>query len=112
MIAPSRAPFGPTLAAPILPATSAAYEIVEPQLRRLVADNLGVGLDVLVGHVSLRDDLAVDSLDLADLVLAIEAKFMIAVPQRALEGLHSYGDLVRASIGLICADRDAAAGTQ
>ena len=107
MIAPDRAPVDPTGAVPIVPVTSAAYEVVEPQLRRLVADNLGVGLDMLGAHVSLRDDLAVDSLDLVDLIIAIETKFMITVPNDTVDAVRSYDDLVRESIGLIRAGRDA-----
>lgn len=108
MIGRDRGPVDATGAAPIVPAASAADEVVEPQLRRLIADHLGVGPEVLVAHVSLRDDLAVDSLDLVDLIVAIEAKFMIAVPQHTLDVVHSYDDLVRESIGLIRAGRDAA----
>jgi len=37
---------------------------VEPRLRRVVADNLGVALEDLTPEVSLTDDLAADSLDL------------------------------------------------
>ena len=107
MIARDGAPVDPT-GASLVPATSAAYEVVEPQLRRLIADNLGVGPEVLVAHVSLRDDLGVDSLDLVDLIVAIETKFMIAVPQHTLDAVHSYDDLVRESIDLIRAGRDAA----
>jgi acyl carrier protein len=106
----SRTAVDPTRTAPILSATSAAYEVVEPQIRRLVADHLGVGLDILVAHVSLRDDLAVDSLDLVDLILAIEARFMIAVPQHTLDAVHSYDDLVRESIDLIRAGRSTVNG--
>ena len=41
-------------------------EFVEPNVRRLVAEHLGVGFEELVAHVSLRDDLAADSLDLVE----------------------------------------------
>ena len=54
----------------------------ELRVRRVVADALGVGLGELVREVSLRDDLAADSLDLVELALALEAKFGIRVPGR------------------------------
>ncbi|TMA34996.1 MAG: hypothetical protein E6J83_17865 [Deltaproteobacteria bacterium] len=41
-----------------------AAELVEPHVRCLVADHLGVGPEDLAPEVSLSDDLAADSLDL------------------------------------------------
>ena len=38
---------------------------LEPRVRCLVADTLGVGIDELAPDVSLTDELAADSLDLA-----------------------------------------------
>jgi acyl carrier protein len=79
----------------------------ELRVRRVVADALGVGLEELVREVSLRDDLAADSLDLVELVLALEAKFGITVPDRVLDLVRSYGDLVETTVDLIRARRAA-----
>ena len=73
----------------------------ELRVRRVVADTLGVGLEELEREVSLRDDLAADSLDLVELALALEAKFGITVPDRVLDLVRSYGDLVEATVDLI-----------
>ena len=70
------------------------YELVEPRVRRIVADQLGVGVEELAPEVSLTDDLAADSLDLLELVLAIESEFGIEVPQRRIDALRTYRDLV------------------
>ena len=75
-------------------------EFVEPHVRRLVAEHLAVGVKELVSHVSLRDDLAADSLDLVELALALEGEFAIVVPERILDEVRTFGDLVRA-IGLL-----------
>ena len=79
----------------------------ELRVRGVVADSLGVGLEELVREVSLRDDLAADSLDLVELALALEAKFGISVPDRVLDWVRSYGDLVEATVDLIRARRAA-----
>jgi acyl carrier protein len=71
-------------------------EFVEPHVRRLVADRLGVAVDELVSDVSLRDDLAADSLDLVELAMALEGEFAIVVPEHILDEVCTYGDLVRA----------------
>ena len=80
---------------------------VEPSCRRLVADHLGVDLEELVAGVSLRDDLAADSLDLVELAMALEAEFGIMVPERILDRVRTYGDLVQA-MGLLIRARRAA----
>jgi len=68
---------------------------VEPSCRRLVADHLGVGVEQLVAGVSLREDLAADSLDLVELAMALEAEFAIVVPDSVLDRVRTYGDLVQ-----------------
>jgi acyl carrier protein len=83
------------------------YEFLEPQVRGLVAEQLGVGFEELVSDVSLRDDLAVDSLDLVELTLALEDEFAIVVPERILEEVRTFGDLVGATGRLIRARSEA-----
>jgi acyl carrier protein len=69
-------------------------EFVEPRVRRVVADRLGVSVEELRSDVSLTDDLAVDSLDLIDLTLGLEAELGIIVPESAIDDVRTYGDLV------------------
>jgi len=71
---------------------------LEPRLRGIVADLLGVGPEQLAPHVSLTDDLAADSLDLVEIALAIETELRIEIPQRAIEKVRTYGDLVQAAL--------------
>src|SRR5689334_20109880 len=69
-------------------------EHVEPRVRGLVADHLGVDGEELTADVSLIEDLAADSLDILELALAIESRFGIAVPETAIDTVRTYGDLV------------------
>jgi len=69
-------------------------EFVESHVRLLVAERLGVGVDELLSDVSLRDDLAADSLDLVELAVALEGAFAIVVPERTLDEVRTYSDLV------------------
>jgi len=55
---------------------------VEPRVRRVAADNLGVTLEDLMAEVSLTDDLAADSLDVLE--LARERRAAEARGSRAL----------------------------
>ena len=70
------------------------FNFVEPRVRGLVAEYLGVGLEELEPDVSLVEDLAVDSLDLVELALELESRLGILVPESALERIRTYGDLV------------------
>jgi len=67
---------------------------VEGQVRHVVAEQLAVSPDELVPAVSLTDELAADSLDVLQLVLALESAFDIVVPQPAIAAIRSYGDVV------------------
>src|SRR5262249_7637018 len=67
---------------------------VEPRVRHLVAEQLGVSPEELVPAASLTDELAADSLDMVQLGLALESAFDIVVPQRSIADMRSYGDVV------------------
>jgi acyl carrier protein len=69
-------------------------ETIEPEIRRLVADRLGVGPEELAPHVSLPDDLAADSLDLLELALACEQRWGLAIPDERLDAVRTYGEFV------------------
>src|SRR5262249_27045976 len=68
-------------------------EPVEPAVRRVVAERLGVGQEELAPEVSLADELAVDSLDMVEVGLALEDEFGIAVPDHVLEEVRTYQHL-------------------
>lgn len=85
-------------------------ETVEPRVRRLVAEHLGVDLDELAPDVSLTDDLAADSLDLLELALVLEGQFGIVIPETLIDDLHRYGDLVDVVQALYAQQQVPAAG--
>lgn len=94
-------------ARPTIPSRWHGYEFVESRVHRLVVHHLGVGPETLVGDVTLRDDLAADSLDLLELVLAIEGEFAITVGDSVVDEVRTYGDLVDATVLLVRAGREA-----
>ena len=63
-----------------------------------IADILSEQFDVEVGAIEpdtlLTDDLGADSLDLIDIVMSLEDEFGREVPDEALEGFETVGDLV------------------
>ena len=78
------------------PASAGLRAAVESRMQQLVAEQLGVDLADLAPDASLTDDLAADSLDLLELALALESEFTIALPQRWVDEIRTYRDLVDA----------------
>lgn len=80
--------------------------IVEPHVRALVADHLAVDVSALADAVSIRNDLAADSLDLIELSSLLELRFGVVLSDRMVDGIRSYGDLVDVLVRLIAARND------
>jgi acyl carrier protein len=66
---------------------------LESGIRRIVADRLGLTPGELLPDTSLADDLAVDSLDLLEIAIAIEAEAGVSISERSLESVRTYGEL-------------------
>jgi acyl carrier protein len=65
------------------------------RLRELVAVQLGIDLQEVVPDARILDDLGADSLDVVELVMALEEAFGIIVPDEAIEGMSTIGDVER-----------------
>lgn len=66
---------------------------LQDRLRRLVSSQLGVELDEVVTEARILDDLCADSLDLVELVMAVEETFDIVVPDEDVEAMQTIGDV-------------------
>jgi acyl carrier protein len=82
------------------PPRAVPEELQEGRIRRVVADQLGVSIEELGRDVSLTDDLAVDSLDMLDLALALRDELGVVVPDSAMVDVCTYGELVDATMEL------------
>src|SRR5512134_2038159 len=67
---------------------------IETRICTLTAEQLGVTEGELSPALSLVDDLAADSLDLAELAVALEDTLGIALPDTTLESVRTFGDLL------------------
>jgi len=74
---------------------------VEPRLRGVVAEALGVEPEQLECDISLQDDLAADSLDLLDVLARVEETFDVVVPEREMAVMRTYGDLTAVITALV-----------
>ncbi|HEU24376.1 MAG TPA: acyl carrier protein [Mesoaciditoga lauensis] len=65
------------------------------KVKQLISDKLGVEGDKITEKSSFVDDLGADSLDLVDLVMALEDEFGIKVDDDKLEKFVTVGDVVQ-----------------
>ena len=71
-------------------------------LKEVAAEVLSVDPDQVVESARFKEDLDADSLDLVELVMGLEERFDIEVPEDDLEGVTTIGqavDLVLAKVG-------------
>jgi len=71
-------------------------------LREVAVEVLGVEPGQIAETARFKEDLEADSLDLVELVMGLEERFDIQVPEEDLEGVTTVGqavDLVLAKVG-------------
>lgn len=64
------------------------------KMKELIADQLSVEEDVITEASSFKDDLGADSLDLFELVMALEDEYGVEIPAEDLEKLSTVGDVM------------------
>ncbi|MGH7667126.1 MAG: acyl carrier protein [Candidatus Dormibacteria bacterium] len=62
-------------------------------LQQLAGEILGVDAERVQMDVSLAQDLAADSLDIVELIMAVEDRYRVSLPEEELEGMKKVGDL-------------------
>lgn len=72
----------------------AGEEDVYSKLKEIIVEQLAVDPDEVSMEASFIDDLNADSLDLVELIMEIEEKFGIQVPDDAAEKIKTVGDAV------------------
>lgn len=63
------------------------------KIKEIVADSLGVEIDTLTAETSFKEDLNADSLDLFELVMALEEETGVEIPSEELENIKTIGDV-------------------
>lgn len=64
------------------------------KVQEKVAEQLGIEADEVCMESSFIDDLGADSLDIVELLMALEEEFDIEIPDEEAEKLTSVGDVV------------------
>jgi len=68
---------------------------VENNLKKLLSDKYGIAEHKIIREVSLGDTgLGLDSLDSLELIMDIENDYCIEIPDKDVEDIKTFGDLV------------------
>ena len=64
------------------------------KMKEMIADQLSVDEDKITLESNFKDDLDADSLDLFELVMALEEEYGIEIPSEELESLTTVGAII------------------
>ena len=67
---------------------------IEAKVKNIIADQLGVGEDEIKPESSFIEDLGADSLDIVELVMAMEEEFEVEIPDEEAENIKTVGDAI------------------
>ncbi len=67
---------------------------IEQKVKNIIADQLGVGEDEIKPAASFIEDLGADSLDIVELVMAMEEEFEVEIPDEEAENIKTVQDAI------------------
>ncbi|MGB4442179.1 MAG: acyl carrier protein [Coriobacteriia bacterium] len=70
------------------------HEEIFAKVKEVIVDQLSVEEDDVSADASFFDDLGADSLDIVELVMALEDSFGISIPDEDAESIKTVGDAV------------------
>ena len=71
-----------------------ATSAIEAKVKSIIADQLGVGEDEIKPESSFIEDLGADSLDIVELVMAMEEECEVEIPDEEAENIKTVGDAI------------------
>ena len=68
--------------------------MVFDKVKEIIIEQLDVDSEKVTTNANIQDDLGADSLDVVDLVMSLEEEFDVEIPDEAVEGFKTVGDIV------------------
>ena len=65
------------------------------RIRELLAEQLDIDAEKITLESDILEDFEADSLDVVDIVMSLEDEFGVEIPDEAIEGFRTVGDVVR-----------------
>ena len=72
-----------------------AEKTIEQRVKDIIVERLGVKPEQVAAEAKIVEDLGADSLDVVELIMALEEEFSCEVPDQEAEKLRSVGDVVK-----------------
>ena len=69
--------------------------MVLEKVKVILAEQFDVDESEILAETDLQQDLGADSLDVVDLVMAIEDEFSVEIPEDEVENIKLVGDIVK-----------------
>lgn len=70
------------------------HDEIYDKVKEVIVDQLSVEEDDVTEDASFVDDLGADSLDIVELVMALEEQFGVSIPDEQAEKIKTVGDAV------------------
>jgi acyl carrier protein len=67
---------------------------IEARVRSIIADQLGITEDEIKPESKFIEDLGADSLDIVELIMAMEEEFQTEIPDEEAEKIRCVGDAI------------------
>ncbi len=64
------------------------------KMKELIADQLSIEADTITAESQFKEDLGADSLDLFELVMALEDEYSVEIPAEDLQEMTKVGDVI------------------
>ncbi|MCI9046059.1 MAG: acyl carrier protein [Hungatella sp.] len=64
------------------------------KMKEIISEQLSVDADTITENSNFKDDLAADSLDLFELVMALEDEYSVEIPAEDLQNLLTVGEVM------------------
>ncbi|MCX5802480.1 MAG: acyl carrier protein [Proteobacteria bacterium] len=68
---------------------------VVEKVKKMIVDQLGVSESEVIPEAKFIDDLGADSLDIVELIMALEDEYGIEIPDEDAEKIETVGDAIK-----------------
>ena len=68
---------------------------IAEKVKKMIVDQLGVSESEVVPEAKFIDDLGADSLDIVELIMALEDEYSIEIPDEDAEKIETVGDAIK-----------------
>ncbi|MCX5798549.1 MAG: acyl carrier protein [Proteobacteria bacterium] len=68
---------------------------ISEKVKKMIVDQLGVSESEVIDEAKFIDDLGADSLDIVELIMALEDEYGLEIPDEDAEKIETVGDAIK-----------------